>query len=266
MKQNEVASIVMAAGRGSRMKGYQGNKTLLPLKPADSMYEGRRPILTYILDNLPLGPKAVVVHHRKADVIEVTSHLELTYCYQPRLNGTGGAILAAADFIAAQRCDNIIITMGDVPFVKKGTYLEMVRLLGRYDMVVLGFCPGDKKQYGVLETESGRVIKITEWKDWKNYPQKKQERLNICNSGIYAMTRDILLRYLPVMAARPQKVRKEINGRMHEIEEFFLTDLVEYMTADGLSVGCLVAENELETMGVDDLEALRLAQKIYMQS
>ncbi len=266
MQQPEVASIVMAAGRGSRMKGYRGNKTLLPLKPGPSIYEGSLPILTYILNNLPPGPKAVIVHHCEADVIAGTSHLGVTFCRQPQLNGTGGAILAAEDFIAAQECESIIITMGDVPFVKKETYLSMVRLLQRYDMVVLGFCPQDKKQYGVLEVESDQVVRITEWKYWRNYPPAKQRQLKVCNSGIYALGRRILLNYLPVMAARPQEVSKEINGRMETIEEFFITDLVEYLTGDGLKVGFVVAEDELETMGVDDREALQLAQRIYRQT
>ncbi len=266
MRQKEIASIVMAAGRGSRMKGYRGNKTLLPLKPEGSIYEGSQPILTHILDNLPPGPKAIVIHHCKADVISGTSHLGVTFCHQLQLNGTGGAILAAEDFITAQKCDSIIITMGDVPFVKPETYLAMVGLLRRHDMVVLGFCPQDKKQYGVLEIEDDRVVRITEWKDWKDYPPERQRRLRICNSGIYALSRQVLLNYLPVMAARPQKVYKEINGRMEAIEEFFLTDLVEYMTSDDRKVGFMVVEDELETMGVDDREALQLAQRIYRQS
>ena len=39
---NIPASIIMAAGRGSRMKGYAGNKTLLPLVPAEFPFTGRK--------------------------------------------------------------------------------------------------------------------------------------------------------------------------------------------------------------------------------
>jgi molybdopterin-guanine dinucleotide biosynthesis protein A len=59
---NEVASVVFAAGRGSRMTGYEGNKTLLPLVPAHgSLYEGERPLLVEVLENLPPGPKGIVI-------------------------------------------------------------------------------------------------------------------------------------------------------------------------------------------------------------
>lgn len=257
------ASIIMAAGRGSRMKGFSGNKTLLPLIPDDSPYCGRQPILVNLFSSLPEGPKAIIVNHCRDDVVKAVSGLDATFCDQSVLNGTGGAILAARSFIQAQACRTFVITMGDVPFVKKETYARMVGLLSENDIVILGFCPEDKKKYGILEIESGSVTRITEWKYWKDYPAERQRELSVCNSGIYAVTREALDTYLPVLASRPQIVQKEIDGRMTDIEEFFITDLIEYMVADGRSVGYLVAENEIETMGVDDPDALQKAQGIY---
>jgi bifunctional UDP-N-acetylglucosamine pyrophosphorylase/glucosamine-1-phosphate N-acetyltransferase len=260
---DNVAAIIMAAGRGSRMKGYAGNKTLLPLVPGASPFEGKRPLLLHLLEQLPDGPRAVVVHHCKEDVMRATSALGVTYCEQPQLNGTGGAIIAAQPFIREQSCDRFIITMGDVPFVRKETYGRLVRSLNAHEIVVLGFSPSDKKQYGVLEIEEDSVRKITEWKFWKDYPTEAQAGLSICNSGIYAVTQSALNHYLPILASRPQVVHKEINGRMTAIEEFFITDLVEYMVHDGKTVGYLVAEDETETMGIDDNSALEKAQTIY---
>lgn len=263
MSDSPVASVVMAAGRGSRMKGYDGNKTLLPLVPGASIFEGRHPLLLHLLENLPAGPKALIVHHCKDDVMQATGTLGVQYCEQPRLNGTGGAILAARDFIASLTSQRLIITMGDVPFVRKDTYARLVDSLDVNDIVILGFCPADKKQYGVLEIESDKVLKITEWKYWKEYPARLQQALTVCNSGIYAVTRESLDAYLPVLASRPQIVHKEVDGRMTAIEEFFITDLIEYMVKDGRSVGYLVAADEVETMGVDDIAALKKAQQIY---
>ena len=88
----------MAAGKGSRMIGFEGNKTLLPLVPEYSPFKGTHPILLHILDNLPPGPKALVVHHGKKDVLEATKAMNLSYCEQPALNGTGGALFAAKPF------------------------------------------------------------------------------------------------------------------------------------------------------------------------
>lgn len=263
----QVASIIMAAGRGSRMKGYEGNKTLLPLIAADHPYEGTHPILRYVLQNLPEGPNALIVNHCKADVMDATRDIPVVYCEQPVLNGTGGAILAARDFVDQQDGDTcFIITMGDVPFVQASTYTKLVNGLKSVELMVLGFEPEDKKKYGVLEIEDGQVRKITEWQYWKDYPLDIRNQLTVCNSGIYAMRRQILTDYLPVLASRPQIVYKEINGKQTAIEEFFITDLIEYMVADGRRVGYLVTEDEVETMGIDDPEALKKAQTHFRTS
>jgi bifunctional UDP-N-acetylglucosamine pyrophosphorylase/glucosamine-1-phosphate N-acetyltransferase len=261
--KKSTASVIMAAGRGSRMKAFEGNKTLLPLVPEKSPYEGSHPILLHILENLPAGPKALVVHHKKEEIIEATQGLDVIYCEQPELNGTGGALLAARSFIENQNSDQLNITMGDVPFVKKKTYLNLINQLKKYSLVVLGFCPEDKKQYGVLEIEGGLVRRIIEWKYWKTYPKEKHTRLRICNSGIYAARKSDLLRYLSILESKPQIVRKEVSGQWVEFEEFFITDLIEYMSADGLAVGCVITDEATETMGVDDPFALTKAQEIY---
>ncbi len=141
--------------------------------------------------------------------------------------------------------------------------MEMVNGLKDHDLIVLGFRPKSKKQYGVLETDGNQVKKITEWKYWKKYPEKKQQALQICNSGIYAAKKEVLLRYLPVLASRPHLVEKEVNGRLSNVDEYFITDLIEYMYDDGLSVGYILSEDEEEVMGIDDLAALTKAQEIY---
>ncbi len=262
-RSENAASVIMAAGRGSRMKNYDGNKTLLPLIPEAAVHIGREPILVHIIKNLPPGPKAAVVNHRESDVVAATRSFGLTYCRQPELNGTGGALLAARNFLEHQDAAHVIITMGDVPFVSAGTYAGMIDRLETAGMIVLGFCPEDRKQYGVLEIENGSVARITEWKYWKDYPAEKQAALTVCNSGIYAARRDLLVNYLPTLAARPQQVKKQVNGEWRELEEFFLTDVAEYMTEDGLSVGYMTVDEPDDLMGVDDMDGLQKAQAVY---
>lgn len=259
----EVASIIMAAGRGSRMAGYNGNKTLLPLAPEGSVFKGRNPLLLHIIDQLPPGPKAIVVNHCQNEVRSATRHLDVTYLEQPVLNGTGGAILAARPFLDAIDSDRCIITMGDVPFIKPTTYARLVDSLNNHALAILGFKPVERKQYGVLEIKSERVECITEWKYWREYPPARQAELSICNAGIYAAKRQTLQRYLPILASRPQIVHKEIQGQMTPIEEFFITDLIEFMVKDDLSVGYIVSADETESMGVDDQTALEKAQSLF---
>ena len=158
------ASLIFTAGRGSRLKGFDGNKTLLPLIPGNPCFEGEKPILLHILHHLPPGPKALVVNFKKDEVMKATRSLDLSYYEQPTLNGTGGALLAARGFLEGQACRDAIITMGDVPFVKAETYQQLALHLESKSLVVLGFHPQDKRQYGLLETEGDGVKRIIEWK------------------------------------------------------------------------------------------------------
>lgn len=261
--QRTVCSLVLAAGKGSRMKGYEGSKALLPLEPGVDAFHGARPILSAILEALPDGPKSIVVHHRKGDVIEATRGQGPAYFEQPELNGTGGALLAARGFVENSGEERMIVTMGDVPFVRKSTYLRLARVLQELDLAVLGFIPEHRKQYGVLEVEAGRVRRITEWKYWKEYPEERRKDLRICNSGIYGFRVERLRAYLDVLSSRPHRVLKERDGVGAEIQEFFITDLVEWMSEDGLRVGYILAEDENEVMGIDDLDALLLAQRLH---
>ncbi len=256
------AGIVFAAGKGSRMTGYGGNKTLLPLLAGDSLFEGSRPLIGEVLDNLPPGPKGIVVNHCADEVRKATEGPGISFILQPETNGTGGALLAARDFIRSIDTDRVIITMGDVPLILASTYRKLLEMLGAFDLALLAFKPEDRAQYGMLEMEGERVARIVEWKYWSKFPPEKQEKLTYCNAGVYAAGREVLLRYLERLALRPHEVRKERGGQMVTIREYFLTDLVEMMHADGLSTGMALASEE-EVRGVDTPESLKEVQKAY---
>lgn len=260
--RQEAASIIFAAGYGSRMKGFSGNKTLLPLVPGSNPFEGEYPIISQVIDSLPRGPKALVINHRRDEVIAVTRDLGVFYYDQALPNGTGGALIAAQGFLEQTDQEHLIITMGDIPFVKQTTYRNLMAELKDQDLLVLGFKPVDKAQYGILEIDRGRVARITEWRYWKEYPLERQGHFGICNSGIYAARRSAVLRYLKKLRQRPHQVEKVRDGRTIVVEEYFITDLVELMNNDGLTVGSMVVDEE-QVMGVDTLEDLALAQGIF---
>jgi bifunctional UDP-N-acetylglucosamine pyrophosphorylase / glucosamine-1-phosphate N-acetyltransferase len=263
INQHSIASIVMAAGRGSRMKGLNGSKSLLPLKPKSSPFQGDRPMILNILENLPDGPKAIVVNFDKQSVIDTTKAFNTIYCEQKELNGTGGALLSCQDFLAQIDSDKVIITMGDVPLVKPSTYRSLIDKLDTHQMVVLGFCPKEKGDYGVLEIQNGGVTKIIESKYWKTFPSQVQEVLKVCNSGIYAVRRRVLFKYLSILAKHPHVVRKNVENQSIEFNEYFVTDLIELMSNDGKPIGYKIAEDERELIGVDDIDALKLAQTVF---
>ena len=259
----KAASVIFAAGRGSRMKGYEGNKTLLPLIAGDESFKGSRPMLIEVLSNLPSGSKAIVVNYKKEDVIAQTASFNPVYCEQPVTNGTGGALIAAESFIKKIVEDKVIITMGDVPLIRKSTYEMLLYELRKSDMVVAAFAPHDKGKYGALEIGNGIVQKITEWKYWKDYPQQVQERLTLFNTGIYAFYKESLLSSIDLLKKNPHIVEKERDGKKVHIEEFFITDIVEFMVARNVHPGYVAIKDETEVMGIDTPEALKRAQEIY---
>jgi len=260
-KPESVASLVLAAGKGSRMIGYEGNKTLLPLIPSGKdRTVGSRPLLIEVLDNLPAGPKAVVVHHRAEDVRRETETYGCTYIFQPVTDGTGGAVLAARPFLEALSEEAVIITMGDVPLIRRRTYDLLLQGLTDGQMTVLAFYPDDPAQYGKVDVMENRVRRIVEWKYWSLMPG--QMAGCPCNAGVYALRREVLLSALDHLAAKAHEVHKERDGRMTLIREYFLTDLVEILENQGLTVTYKTAE-PWEVLGVDTPQALARVQEIY---
>ena len=263
MKEVSAASIIFAAGYGSRMKGFSGSKTLLPLLPESNPFNGEHPLIFEIVRNLPKGPKALVIHHKKEEIRKATHDLGLFYFDQPILNGTGSALIAAQKFLERTDQEHCIITMGDVPFVTKATYRTLIHHLNNQDFIVLGFRPKDRAQYGIVEIEDENVQRITEWKYWKDYSFEKQRRFEVCNSGIYAARISVLLTYLKKLKNRPHQVKKERDGIIKVIEEYFITDLVELMSNDGVKVGFSLVDKEEEVMGIDTLDDLVFAQALF---
>ena len=265
-EHKRIASIILAAGKGSRMQGYSGNKTLLPLIPGSSETEGNVPMLIHILKTLPEGPKAIIVNHYKEDVIKNSSFPETYHYEQPILNGTGGAALAARSFLEKIFCPYIIITMGDVPLISQKTYLSLVDKLDRRKMAVLGFIPTDKKRYGLCRITGEDLLSIIEWEYWHSFSEEDLCELTVCNAGIYAIRREELLRLTSILEKKPHIVKKISDGKLINKTEYFLTDIVEYLVSEGTPPGYVLSKNELEVTGVDDLSALRKVQSEFQKT
>lgn len=259
-----VASIIFAAGRGTRMTGYSGNKTLLPLVAGKSRYEGSHPLIMEVLDNLPRGPRGIVVNHCAQQLRSAFEGPGIHFLPQPDTNGTGGALLAARSFLDSCAADRVIITMGDVPLIRSATYERLLGRLDSCDLSLLGFECTDRAQYGIIEMDGERITGIVEWKYWKHFPQERLDRLKYCNAGVYAANRNVLLAYLDRLEQRPHEVKKQRNGEMITIKEYFLTDLAEMINDDGLPLGMVCAPAN-EVTGVDTPESLQAVQRLYAQ-
>ncbi|MAU41799.1 MAG: bifunctional N-acetylglucosamine-1-phosphate uridyltransferase/glucosamine-1-phosphate acetyltransferase [Kordiimonas sp.] len=241
MTQKNIAAIILAAGKGTRMKSSL-HKVLHPL--------GGHPMLLHLMDSLDrLAPskQVVVVGAGKEQVAEAVKGRAETALQEPQL-GTGHAVQAAQDLMAGFDGD-VLILYGDVPLLSSATMEAMIAARhgpDAADVVVLGFRPEDTKAYGRLIVEGGELQAIVEHKD----ATEAQRAINLCNSGIMAVKGDVLFDLLGRV------------GNDNASQEYYLTDIVKI--ARGLGMRCSVVEaDEVEVMGVNSRQELSQAEKVF---
>jgi bifunctional UDP-N-acetylglucosamine pyrophosphorylase/glucosamine-1-phosphate N-acetyltransferase len=226
-----LASIVLAAGQGTRMKSDL-HKILHPV--------AGRPMLLHLLAEVgALGPErtVVVAGARREQVEAAVRPLGVEVALQAEQLGTGHAVAQAEAALAGFEGE-VLILYGDVPLVRAGTMRRMLDRLRAADgpaAVVLGFRPADPGAYGrVIADADGRIARMVEYKDAS--PEERAETL--CNSGLMAVRARDLFALL-----------KRV-GNDNAAGEYYLPDIVMLATADGR--GCAVIETEAaEVAGVN---------------
>jgi bifunctional UDP-N-acetylglucosamine pyrophosphorylase/glucosamine-1-phosphate N-acetyltransferase len=221
-----IAAIILAAGKGTRMKSDL-HKVLHPI--------AGRPMLMHLMDSVDaLAPaKKVVIVGDRAEQLEaaLAGSAELAV-QQPQL-GTGHAVQQAEAALAGFD-GNVLILYGDVPFVRTATMRAMVERLDADDApaaVVLAFEPDDPLQYGRVIADGDRVVKMVEHKD----ANEAERAVRLCNSGLMAAkARDLFALLARVTDDNAAK-------------EFYLVDIVNIANADGRH--CAVTHAEPAEVG-----------------
>ena len=207
-----IAAIVLAAGKGTRMKSDL-HKVLHPI--------AGRPMLLHLMASVDeLSPaKKVVVVGDKADQLEAALSGTAELAVQEPQLGTGHAVRQAEAALSGFDGD-VLILYGDVPFVPAATMRAMLDRLGASDapaVVVLAFEPADPLQYGRVITDGDRVVKMVEHKDATD----AERAVRLCNSGLMAArARDLFALLARVTDDNAAK-------------EFYLVDIVNIANADG---------------------------------
>lgn len=151
MTKPAIAAVILAAGKGTRMKSDLP-KVMMPLCG--------KPMIRYPLETLEkMGvEKIVVVTAPDGDLVrqEVAPHES---CIQREQLGTGHAVLSAKEKLG--NFDGaVLVIFGDSPMVTEQTYQMAVDKLNEgYSIVVLGFRPEDAARYGRLVVENGELKK-----------------------------------------------------------------------------------------------------------
>ncbi|UAK23957.1 bifunctional UDP-N-acetylglucosamine diphosphorylase/glucosamine-1-phosphate N-acetyltransferase GlmU [Sphingomonas nostoxanthinifaciens] len=230
MTTTPLAAIILAAGKGTRMKSDL-HKVLHPI--------AGRPMLGHLVDAVAaLGAaRTVVVTGAGREQVEAfAAPLGLAVATQAEQLGTAHAVAQAETALAGFEGD-VLILYGDVPLVSTETMARMVARLHADDapaVVVLGFRPPDPLSYGRIIAENGRILKMVEHKDAS--PAERAETL--CNSGLMAVRSAELW---PLLA----KV-----GNENAAGEYYLPDIVMLAAAAGRA-SAVIETDPAEVAGVN---------------
>jgi bifunctional UDP-N-acetylglucosamine pyrophosphorylase/glucosamine-1-phosphate N-acetyltransferase len=235
----ELAVVVLAAGKGTRMKSRTA-KVLHPI--------AGRPMLAYPLAAAEaLGPaRLVVVVGRDAAQVQQAFAGRARFAAQPEQLGTGHAVLQAREALAGFEGD-VLILYGDTPLLRPETLRRLLawKAESGADLCLLSAAidvPGI-----VVRGSDGRVARIVEATDATPDELALRER----NTGVYLLDAGLLFKTL------------ERVGQDNAQGEIYLTGIVELAVDGGCRVEALSLDDAEEALGVNTrVELARAATAI----
>ncbi len=240
-----VAAIVLAAGKGTRMKS-QVHKVLHPI--------AGRPMIEHLLAALSeLSPeRTVVVVGEGREQLEAALAGRAQFAVQEPQLGTGHAVQQAQGALEGFEGD-VLVLYGDVPFVRAETMREMIERLRAPDepaAVVLAFEPEDALNYGRVIVTGDRVTWMVEHKDAND----DQRACRLCNSGLLAARGEMLFELLGKV------------GNDNAQGEYYLPDAVNIAISEGLHCGVVITEHPDEVAGINSRAELAVAEARWQQA
>jgi bifunctional UDP-N-acetylglucosamine pyrophosphorylase/glucosamine-1-phosphate N-acetyltransferase len=244
MSNNDLAIIILAAGKGTRLKSSLA-KVL--------HRAGGRTLVEQIVracEPLKARETVVVVGHQAEQVAAVVEPLgALTMVQQPQ-NGTGHAMLVAKR--ALGRAKFAIVLPGDAPLVRTETLkaLAAAHRSGTAAATILSAVLADPSGYGrvVRKTETA-VSAIVE----ESQLTEEEREINEINSAIYCFT---LEKLWPALAqVKPNNKHREL----------YLTDAIAVLNAKGETVLAQVAADSREVLGCNTRADLAEVDRVFRE-
>ena len=230
----KVRAIVLAAGKGTRMKS----------KLPKVLHEVcGRPMLWYAVDAL---------HHSDVDEILVVTNDELqerihefgvSGTIQREQLGTGHAVKIALEAMEPSE-GRIIIAYGDMPLVTEDIYHRLIDESDA-DMALVTVKMPLPSNFGRVIRNGKNVERIVEMKD----ASPEELAINEMNAGIYLFDETLLREAVTAL--------KNDNAQ----GEYYLTDTVAHFVKKGKRVHPVVVDNHMTTLGVNDRVELALARR-----
>ena len=239
-----IAAIVLAAGKGTRMKSSR-HKVLHRI--------GGRAMIDHLLASVEeLAPERLVaVVGESREQLREALDERISFAVQEPQLGTGHAVQQAAEALSGFTGD-VLVLYGDVPFVKADTMRAMIDRLRSDDApaaVVLGFEPDDPLRYGRVIAQQGHIVKMVEYKD----ASEDERACTLCNSGLLAARAEDLFALL-------DRVSND-NAQ----SEYYLPDIVNIAIADGQSCAVVKCSAPEEVAGINSRAELAAAEAQWQE-
>ena len=244
MTDQKFGAIILAAGKGTRMKSDKA-KVLHSIGGKSMVIRVIESVLCLCRNHIH-----VVVGHQAEKVRSEVQrfHSNIHFATQARLLGTGDAVKSALGGISPA-VDHVLVLCGDTPLIQAKTLADFLAFHGKEKRVVsvLSVIIEEPTGYGrIVQDDNGNVVAIREEAD-ADASEKKIQRVN---TGIYCFDRSFLAQAI-------QEIQPDNNQA-----EYYLTDLVEIAVDKGYKIGCQLAPNAHEVMGVNTLEELEKAASL----
>jgi len=238
MNNNSISIVILAAGKGSRMKS---NK-------AKVLHEiSGKPMLYHIIKEskkLSDDITVVVAHQKEAVIKSMQAYFhDINFIEQDAQNypGTGGAVMDIAP-----KYEKVLVLNGDMPLITAEALKGFLEI--HADIIMSIFDLEDPSGYGRVVIRNQEVEYIVEQKD------ASEAELNVTtvNAGIYAFSRSILDRYIPDL--------ENDNAQ----QEYYLTDIIAMAKEEEASIVPLLVDEE-HFKGVNSKKDLAQAEVIMQQ-
>ena len=232
-----IHTIILAAGKGTRMNTNLP-KVMQPL--------GGQTLISHVIKTAKVSSKdiTIIVGHQKDLLKEHIASIDpnIQTAEQNEQLGTAHAVKTASHLIKDD--EKVLILYGDVPLISSETIETLIN--SEQDCTLLSMKLNDPTGYGRIMTDDNNLAtRIIEQKDASEDERKIQEVF----TGILLIDGGLL---------RP--ALDEIKNQ-NAANEFYLTDLVEILSAKGVKINCIQA-NPIEVLGANNKHELHELESI----
>lgn len=237
MPQNSFKAVVLAAGKGTRLKSERP-------KVLHALFG--KPLLMRVLDTLgglEVDEACVIVGHGREQVQQALDAYEARYAIrtvvqEPQL-GTGHALLQVRQKLSDWRDfqGDVLILSGDVPLLTPETLRNLlaVHQQSQNDLTVLVATLANPFGYGRVITSGQTVLRVVEQKD----ANEAERQVQTINTGVYC------LNWAQISPLLEQLSSDNAQG------EFYLTDVIALAVQAGYRVGLSHLDDPDEVLGVN---------------